>query len=666
MNLPKTFIKYRERYSAVFVVAALLSVFFLREMYYISYSSPTFDEGQYTAYGYSLLKTGDWRLANFKPDLVPLISALPLLAAGARLDTRSRHWKNLDTAIDIKDVWPYTLEFLHNNVLTADKLLFYARLPIIFIALLLGLAVYGWSSRLYGKAAGVVSLILYTTDPNMLAHAGLVTEDMAFTFFAFITVYFYYLYNRSGKRTDLLLTGAALGLALNTKYTAVLLFPSLAGYCLFEYLSAREGLKHRLFALGAVAVTSALVILPFYGVVSIKYFLIGLERTAIHINGGQMAFLNGKYSIHGFWNYFIYAILVKTPLPALIFAAMTAAVKFRERSLKGVDSVYLLLFPALLLLTASLSNFQIGLRHVLPLYPFLFVFCGGALKLFKGKLSYLIPAALLLWQVQASASVHPYYLTYFNELAGGPEHGHEHLLDSNLDWGQDLKALNNYLYDENVSDLILSYYGSTTPEYISLDYQDLFSTIAGHSGHTNRLKPSKEYLAVSATNFHGVYFREFGKDMFYWLQGRKPKAVIGNNIRVYDITSDALAHEHLANVYFLTGYPREAERECERALLLAPGSQMTEFLLALVHIKEKRSERAGLAQMRTYLRKNAFSVPADLPQFMPAELFRDRYARISSYTARKFLEAKEPREAGFMLKLANRIRGTGLAGRGSL
>lgn len=651
--------KCRERYLAAFAVAAFLSIFFIREMYYVAYSSPTFDEGQYVSYGYSLLKTGDWRLANFKPNLVPLMSALPLLAAGARLDTASEHWKNLDKAVDIRDVWPYTLEFLHNNVIPADKLLFYSRLPVIFLALLLGLGVYAWTARLYGKSAGLLSLALYTTCPNMLAHGGLVTEDMAFTLFAFITVFFYYTYNRAKKNSRLLLAGASLGLALNTKYTAVLLFPALAGYCLLEYFArggADDGLKRRALALSAVFAAAALVLLSFYGLPSIKYYLIGLQRTAVHIDGGQMAFLNGEYSVHGFWNYFIYAILVKTPPPALIFAGIAAAAKFRARLTSGLDDFYLILFPALLLLTASLSNFQIGLRHVLPVYPFLFVFCGGAVKLLKGRLSFLAAAALLLWQVQASASVHPCYLAYFNGLAGGPERGHEHLLDSNLDWGQDLKALRNYLDAENVSDLILSYYGSTVPDYIGRDFQDLFSTIAGPNGHINRPTPSKEYLAVSATHLHGVYFREFGKDMFYWLRGRQPKTVIGNNIRVYDITEDARAHEHLANIYFLAGYPRQAERECRRALVLDPRSQMAEFLLALVRIKEKSSERDGLALMRGYLARNGFSAPAGLSEFMPARLFRHRYILISLHAAKKFRETNDLKHAGFMSGLAKQIK----------
>ncbi len=651
-------------YAATAAVTLLLAVFFVRELYYVSYSSPTFDEAQYTAYGFSLLKTGDFRLANYKPDLVPLLSALPLLATRARLDTSDPHWKNAGASSD--DLWQATLDFLHHNVLPADELLFYARLPIIFLALMLGLAVYDWSSRLYGRAAGLLSLLLFTTGPNMLAYGGLVTEDMAFTALSFLAVYAWYLYNREGGKAALAASGLFLGLALNAKYTAVLLLPSLAAYLLLELRLRRAAVpevRSGLAALGTVFGLAALTLLAFYGFTHAGHYLGGLLETRSHINGGQMSYLNGRYSPTGFWDYFLYALLVKTPLPVLLLALLAAAVRIKEKSLLSRDGLYLAFFPALLLVSASFSNFNIGLRHVLPVYPFLFVFCGGALKLFKKKLSFIVPALLLLWQIKASAGVQPYFLTYFNELAGGPARGDEHLLDSNLDWGQDLKGLGRYLDREKVSDLILSYYGSTLPDYIGRPYQDLFSTIEPRSRHLDGLHPAREYLAVSATNLHGLYYKEFGKDIFYWLRGRKPKAVIGNNIRVYDVTSDAGAHEGLASVYFLAGYPARAVRECERALLLDPASRRTEFLLALVLLKTPATQKEGLKELREYLRVRGREVPAGLFNFMPSPFFRYRYYLAAGYAAEKLRGAGDPADADFMLRLGDLIKEEGARAR---
>ncbi len=651
-------------YAAAAAVALLLAVFFVRELYYVSYSSPTFDEAQYTAYGFSLLKTGDFRLANYKPDLVPVLSALPLLATRARLDTSDPHWKNAAASTD--DLWRATLDFLHRNVLPADELLFYARLPIIFLAMLLGLAVYDWSSRLYGRAAGLLSLLLFTTGPNMLAHGGLVTEDMAFAALSFSAVYAWYLYNRTGGKGALAACGLLLGLALNAKYTAVLLPPSLAVYLLLELRQRRAAapeVRRGLAALGTAFGLAAFTLLAFYGFAHAGHYLGGLLETRSHIHGGQMSYLNGGYSPTGFWYYFLYALLVKTPLPVLLLALLAAAAGLKERSLLSLDALYLSFFPALLLVSASFSNFHIGLRHVLPVYPFLFVFCGGALKLFRKRLFWTVPGLLLLWQVKASAGVQPYFLTYFNELAGGPARGDEHLLDSNLDWGQDLKGLRRYLEDEKVSDLILSYYGSTLPDYIGRPYQDLFSTIEPRSHHLNGPTPAREYLAVSATNLHGLYYKEFGKDMFYWLRGRKPKAVIGNDIRVYDVTSDAGAHENLASVYFLAGYPAQAVRECERALLLDPASRRTEFLLALVLLKDPATMKEGLKELRGYLRVRGREIPDGLFGFMPSPFFRYRYYLAAGYAAEKLRGAGDPADADFMLRLADRIREEGARAR---
>lgn len=205
---------------------------------------------------------------------------------------------------------PATLEFVHYNMMAPDRLLFYARLPIIFLALLLGLA-------------------------------------------------------------------------LNTKYTAALLVPALAAHALAEHFWGREeraAPKRAAASIGVALAVAAIVLLSFYGIPSFSHYLGGLKATAVHVEGGQMSFLNGKYSIHGFWYYFLYAIMVKTPLPVLGFAALAVAARIRERPRPWLPVLYLMFFPALLLVTASTSNFHIGLRHVLPVYPFLFVFCGGALR----------------------------------------------------------------------------------------------------------------------------------------------------------------------------------------------------------------------------------------------------------------------------------------------
>ncbi|MCM2268433.1 MAG: glycosyltransferase family 39 protein, partial [Elusimicrobiales bacterium] len=484
-------------------------------------------------------------------------------------------------------------------------------------------------------------------------------EDMAFTAFSFLTVFFYCRYHRGRGAADLILTGAALGLALNSKHTALLLPPALAAHCLLDWLPRRDRageLRRSCLALGAVLLTALLVLLPFYGPERLAYFFSGLKKTRALVAGGNVSYLNGAFSMTGFWNYFLYAILFKTPLPTLAFAALAAAARVKQRVLAGQDGLYLALFPALLLAAASCSDFHIGLRHVLPFFPFLFVFSGGAATFFGSRKTLLPAAALLLWQALAAYNAHPHYLAYFNELAGGTERGHERLLDSNLDWGQDLKGLKRYLEAERVSDLVLSYFGSTLPSYVGRDFQDLFSGVVGGSAHLNSLAPEREYLAVSATNLHGVYFREFGKDMFYWLKDRRPRAVIGGNMRVYDITADARAHEHLANVYFLTGYPRQAQRECRRALLLDPKARAAGFILALTLLKEPASEREGLALLRAWLRANAWAAPAEMPEFLPAPLFRYRYFLMARRAEARFRAANAPREAAAMAAFAQSLK----------
>ena len=110
----------------------------------------------------------------------------------------------------------------------------------------------------------------------------------------------------------------------------------------------------------------------------------------------------------------------------------------------------------------------------------------------------------------------------------------------------------------------------------------------------------------------------------------------------------------MANIYFLAGYPKQAERECRRALLLDPGSRMARFIQALGHIKENFP--GGLGLMKASLRENAYAAPATLPDFLPAPLFRYRYSFISRYAAQKFREANSPKEAAAMLALSKQLK----------
>ena len=218
-----------------------------------------------------------------------------------------------------------------------------------------------------------------------------------------------------------------------------------------------------------------------------------------------------------------------------------------------------------LVAVASANRIQIGLRYVLPAVPLLAV--PAALAAARRPW---LGAALGLWQAAASLSVHPHYLTYFNTLAGGPEEGWRRLSDANVDWGQDLGLLGDYVRRSGADSVILSYYGATVPEAVGFPFQDLYSFgVWGDKNGLGPAQPKKELLAVSATNRVGLYLRRAtGPDPFGWLEARRPEAVLGNSIFVYDVTSDAETHARLARLYAGGGFLAQADRESKRAKAL--------------------------------------------------------------------------------------------------
>jgi hypothetical protein len=138
---------------------------------------------------------------------------------------------------------------------------------------------------------------------------------------------------------------------------------------------------------------------------------------------------------------------------------------------------------------------------------------------------------LVVWYMGASLSIHPHYLAYFNEFAGGPSNGYKFLVDSNLDWGQDLKGLGRYMKEHRIPQISLSYFGTDTPKRYGIDYSWLPSVELENPTPGRFERAPGGWVAISATNLQGVYF--LNKRLFASLKNRTPEAVIGYSIFVY-------------------------------------------------------------------------------------------------------------------------------------
>ena len=184
------------------------------------------------------------------------------------------------------------------------------------------------------------------------------------------------------------------------------------------------------------------------------------------------------------------------------------------------------------------NPFQVGIRHILPVYPFLLVItAAGVQMLVRTRLGRLALAAPVALWVGMLVSVYPHTLTFFNLLVGGPRHGSKYLADSNIDWGQGLKALKSWMTREGVPRIGLAYFGSADPAYYGIDYTGLPAASPGFRlpGAPERWTPPvlPGHVAVSATVLTGVYLDPQWRLFYSGLRRMTPAEVVGNSIFVY-------------------------------------------------------------------------------------------------------------------------------------
>ncbi len=494
-------------------------------------------------------------------------------------------------------------EFLND----ADRLLFWGRLPLLLFGLLLSVLVFAWARDLWGPEAGLFALALCTFDPNEVAHSTLVTSDVAAAALILGAVYGLWRVRRFGgwRNATLMLVCAAL--ALTAKFSALLLVPVLGVLGAVSAVSlwrraepARAWGLVVLLAFGAVGSLIAL-----WGAYDFRYSAVAdgsgeglpvervlkevvrqetkwspevadreylglFDRTVSFANRHRLlpesylqglaiyqllgrvrpSFLNGEYSLRGFRTYFFWTFLLKTPLVTVL--AVLAALILVPRRCRREDLLYLLLPAALYFVMAAGSYMHIGNRHILPVYPFLFVLCGGLMPLllarWPGRQRLTLGVAIGLVALSSLVVFSPPWrptwvgsrpLEFFNEIAGGPRHGYRHLVDSNLDWGQGLRDLARWLDREGIDEPInLCYFGTADPRYYQIrhvrvpcDY--LFSPPFGpQDSYRQTIVPG--YLAISATHLQGERDTERMREM-RWAALERAELVdrVGNSIFVY-------------------------------------------------------------------------------------------------------------------------------------
>jgi hypothetical protein len=544
----------------------LFILFFVQGIFFINANSPTYDEAAHLAAGYSYLATRDFRLNPEHPPLIKQLLALPLFV-GYRIafNPDPQHWSDGDDYLIGQDL-------LYKSILPADRILLLSRLPNLLIGGIL-IALSGWwAYRLWGNRAVPLAMTLACLEPNFVAHSSLVTTDIGVTLFIFLTVYLLWEYLNSPKWWFLAVTGISTGMALLSKFSALLLPPIIVLIVAASFLLGSEPYlvplrkkqnrpTHKLLLMQSVAV---LFLIAFFALLTIPsaYFfqgfspwLHGLEKFLTHAQDGHPAFFLWKYSDQGWWNYFLVAFLIKTPIGSLLLIAASLVFYRAGNPLRRREVILLLLPVMVVFLATTQAKVNIGLRHILLVYPFLFVIASRLATIhFRGR--WLMPILVgipLVSTAISSLRIAPHQLAYFNEFVGGPEQGYRYLSDSNIDWGQDLRGVKAYMEKENLPIIYLSYFGTAPPSYYGIRYQYVPGGWPWEPPPADKVPvgASRKILAISVSNLQDIWMPH--DPLFRWLWMRQPVEKIGYSIFVYDLTHDREGLIKLEETYVKAG-----------------------------------------------------------------------------------------------------------------
>ena len=552
------------------------------------------DEIPHVGAGYSYWATGDMRLNPEHPPLVKDLAGLPLQFMDLEDEPAfaSRFWNT-----DINGQWDFGRQLIFQSGNDADKVAHAAKPPVFIFFILAAWLLFKWIRERYGFWPGIVGLILFTFSPTVLAHARFVTTDLAAAWGILTATFFFLRYLEKPTWKNLLIAGLIFGLAQLTKFSVFLLVPYFGLLAIiWSLVKSRGFLAGARVVLGTIllmVVGYGLVVWPVYGLHTRNYpvelqqrdmqaqigyakpefarqlvlaladkpylrafdqYLFGLLMVNQRQAGGNTIYYRGEVVQSGGPSYFPLVYFIKETLAfwAFVLLALLGVFLTKNYKLKTINSIRehfpewaMLLWLIIYWGISIQSKLNIGVRHLLPVFPFTIILVTAGIASLRNKLRienkkillsafYFLISILLGWQIYENVSIYPYYLTYFNQSAGGPENGYKIVVDSNLDWGQDLKRLTNFVEENNIEAIEVDYFGWSDPYYYL--GQKTRWLHAGKYRSAAEFKASSQsdgWLALSAT------FKQNSKQnpatSYDWLDTYNPVAVIGHSIFVYHV-----------------------------------------------------------------------------------------------------------------------------------
>ena len=638
-------------------VLLLLDVFACQLLLSSQRNSITWDEGHHLYSGYLSWKTADYGLNPEVPPLVKMVAAIPLLRMHLKTPPLQHRFFKDEAFFGGRD-------FVFGN--DADTVLLRARLAASIFAFALALLIFAAARRMFSLSAAFIALALFVFDPNFLAHSALVTTDVgsACTFFA--AVYAFYRWRMEPTRKGLILVGLATSFALVCKFTGVLVIPILLLLAFIEWtfpgllspwkdliVERRSQLSRRFLSGFPILLLIAwAVVWAMYGFrfsarpgglalnpsfadyvphlaspVSVQIltflhraylfpesWLYGLADTKITADSYTSYFCGHVYP-HGSLLYFPACFAIKSTLPLLILLALVIVLIATRWYTARREILYLVLPAVLYFGVAAVSNMNIGARHLLPIYPFLYVLgAGAAARLITVHRGWIVAvAALVAWQAADAITAYPAYMAFGNGLWGGSSKVHLYLSDANVDWGQQLNDVRSYLAgrgitapgwnaEGRISDQAprpgaklqpvgahphpldaqscwFAYFpdGVVRPADYGVPCKRLptADTLWWQHDPTNLPTEIDGPVLISDSDLAGIEFGEGPLNPYEQFRTMKPTAVIGYGVYVYDghfsiPLAAGLNDAELANNLLKANKPAQALAAAQQAVALAP------------------------------------------------------------------------------------------------
>lgn len=543
--------------------------------------SQTFDEGVHLVSGISYWQTGDFRLNPEHPVLWKLVAALPVLVLRPQVDLSQPSWAAYQE-------WDFASSFFEDNQARLQALLIAGRLATLLASVALVVVTFLVGRKLFSPSVGFIAAGLMAFDPTVIAHGRFITTDTAVTLAILTTLLQLIRYHEHPTRGRWWLLTLAAFLTISVKFSGLIIFAIIGAVHWYRRRStpALPTTRRLLLQIGLVCfvgifflygarlqpmasdpriaelralrqdiiTTNTLsaqpdliqrvvrstepgqpldrairavekVPLPFY------WYIRGTAAVTSHAYWGQHAYLLGQTNERGWWWYFPATIAVKFPAPtfSLLMGALVLAVWWRfvwHRRPTSRD--WYVLIPLVIYGGISLfSRLNLGIRHLLPLFPFLFILAARIwLQSWPGynRLRQGIPGLAIVALAIGTLQTHPRELASFSWFVGGAKQGHRFVMDSNLDWGQDLFRLKKYLESQAVDERVaLAYSGTARPQYYGLRTEPL---------PTNNDPAQKKFTGIAAISLGNL----IGQPEHYgWVRNYPLVDRVGASILIYRI-----------------------------------------------------------------------------------------------------------------------------------